>query len=75
MFLFLTDIIIQLDSRTPPGSLTERDGDEKPSPRLWLAAVREINQEGEEYLLHLMDFFFLEILGANLAADQGGAVF
>lgn len=74
MFLFLTDIIIQLDSRTPHGSLTERDGDEKPSPRLWLAAVREINQEGEEYLLHLMDFFFGD-LGANLAADQGGAVF
>lgn len=44
IFLILTDIIIQLDSKTATGSLTERDGDEKSSPRVWLSTVGEIKR-------------------------------
>lgn len=41
---FLTDIIIQLGSRTPTGSLTERDEDEKSSPRASRSTVGEIKR-------------------------------
>lgn len=42
--LLLTDIIIQLGSRTPTGSLTERDEDEKSSPRASRSTVGEIKR-------------------------------
>lgn len=42
--LLLTDIIIQLGSRTPTGSLTERDEDENSSPRASRSTVGEIKR-------------------------------
>lgn len=42
--LLLTDVIIQLGSRTPTGSLTERDEDEKSSPWASRSTVGEIKR-------------------------------